>query len=128
LTEADADLKQVLHFRPDSAEAHFAMAGVFRAEALPKLEKEELNTALRLKPDLLGARLALARNLLRANQAKLALEILDKAPEAQQNVAGLVIERNWALLAAGDTKELERRLNLYLKPGEFPSWCSKRPF
>ena len=118
--EARTDLMTVLHFEPNSAEAHFALAGVYKAENLPKIENQELQEALRLNPELLPARLALAKNLLGAKDAKSALDVTNGAPGAQRNALPLAIERNWALLALGQIKELRTELDGALKSDRVP--------
>ena len=50
------------------------------------------------------ARIALARNFTAAGEAKSALEVLDQAPAAQKKMLGVIVERNWALLATGNAK------------------------
>ena len=104
--DAANDLREVLHVQPNLAEAHLALATVYQAQGLDKSHEQELNEALRLKPDLLQARLALVNGFLRKNQPQTALEILDKTPQAQKNTAGVVVNRNWALLEAGKADEV----------------------
>lgn len=112
--EADGDLQKLLKMHPNSAEAHFARSSVYRAQGRPNLENQELETALKWKPELLPARVTLARNLIRVNQSKAALSVLDDAPPAQKNAAGLAIQRNWALIASGQTVEAAKLLDRQL--------------
>ena len=118
--EAEKDLQQVLHFQPNFAEAHRALAGVYKAEGRVRNERQELNEALRLNPGMLSARLALARNFRNASEAKSAVQLLDQAPQAQKGMLGVLVERNWALLATGDTKELRSGLNQALQVARVP--------
>jgi putative PEP-CTERM system TPR-repeat lipoprotein len=118
-TEAEADLKQVLHFTPDSAQARLALAEVYRLQRRMMAEREELTEALRLDASLLVARLELARSFLR-DEPKNALQVLDEAPEAQQSILAVVLERNWALLALGDTKKVRDELNRNLRMWRIP--------
>ena len=118
-TEAAADLRQVLHFKPDFAGAHLAMADVHKTENQKMSERQELTEALRLDPSLLQARLRLARSLTRAGDAKPALEILGAAPASQKTMLAFVIERNWALLAAGEYQELRSALDQALRVRHF---------
>ena len=53
----------------------------------------------------------LARDLTRVGQAKAAIEVLDEAPSAQKRTLEVVTERNWALLAAGDTQQVRKTLD-----------------
>jgi tetratricopeptide (TPR) repeat protein len=113
-SDADSDLQKLLKTHPNSGEAHFALSGVYRAQGRRNLENQELETSLKWKPELLAARVTLARNLILASQPKSALWALDNAPAAQKNAAGVAIQRNWALIASGQIIEagklLERQL------------------
>lgn len=111
VSDAERDVKDVLRLQPDSAEAHFILARVCQAEMLYKNQQQELNESLRLKPDFLQARLALARNYIQQNQPQAALDVLDRAPQTQRNAAGVVVNRNWALLRAGRYDEVRAALN-----------------
>jgi tetratricopeptide (TPR) repeat protein len=119
--EADEDLKQVLHLKPDSAEAHYALFMVYGAQGLNQMAKEELNTTLKLKPGILPARLALARSYLVANQSKTALELLDQVPQPQKYTLSVIVERNWALMQAGDTQEVRKVLDRALQVRRAPA-------
>jgi tetratricopeptide (TPR) repeat protein len=110
-TEAQQDLQPVLRLVPESADAHFAMARIYKVQGQTVIERQELREALRFNERLLAARLALARNLTAANEAKSAVEILDNAPEPQKRTLALVVDRNWALLALGNTNGLRPVLN-----------------
>jgi tetratricopeptide (TPR) repeat protein len=109
--EAEQDLREVLSFQPENAVAHRAIAVAFKAQGKWQQERAELLEALKLRGSLLAARLALSRNYVMANDPKNALQILREAPPAQQQVGGLIIERNWALLAAGDLAQLAAVFN-----------------
>lgn len=117
---AENDLNRVLHFKPDSAQAHFALAQVYRIEGSTKTQREQLNEALRLNPAMLVARLSLASNFINAHEPQSAVEILDKAPPGQKTVLSLIVERNWALFATGNFKEMREVLDRVLKSGRFP--------
>jgi tetratricopeptide (TPR) repeat protein len=114
---AQKDLAQVLQYHPDSAEAHAAMASVDRALGQPLSERQELIQAVNLRGDLLPARLALARKYVRAGEPKAALEAIGQAPAAQQGLAPVAIERNWALLVIGDVQGLKASLAVALRGG-----------
>jgi tetratricopeptide (TPR) repeat protein len=118
--EAEKDLKQVLHFKSDFAEGHVAMAAVYRAEGMIGNERQELNEALRLNPSQVQARLTLARSFTQANEAKAALDLLNNTPPQQKNLAAVILERNWALLGAGETKELRSVLDQTLRIKRLP--------
>jgi tetratricopeptide (TPR) repeat protein len=118
--EAERDLKQVLHFKPDFAEGHLAMAAVYKAEGMRGSERLELNEALRINPSMVQARLTLARSFTMANEAKAALDLLNSTPPRQKNMVAVVVERNWALLGTGETKELRSILDQALRVRRLP--------
>lgn len=117
---AETDLKQVLHFKPDSAQAHFALSEVFRLEGAGATQRQELNEALRYNAAMLPARLALARSFIASNEAPAALDILNQTPAQQRALLAVVTERNWALFATGNFKEMRTVLDQALKAGRYP--------
>lgn len=118
--EAGKDLQEVLHSKPDFAEGHAVMATVYRVQGMTGNERQQLSEALRIKPELLQARLALARSFTRSNEAKSALDLLNSAPPQQRGQLALITERNWALLALNETKELRSILDQVLRIKHFP--------
>ncbi len=112
---AEADLKQVLHFKADSAQAHFALAEVYKLQGAIQNQRHELTESLRLNAGMLPARLALARNLISANDGQAALDVLNQTPVSQRSIVGAVVERNWALYAIGNFKEMRAVLDRALK-------------
>ena len=119
-SEAATDLKEVLYFKPDFAQGHVALAAAYKALGMKEHAEQELTEALRINPSLLEARLQLARNFTTANEAKSALDLLNHTPAPQKRSLGVVIERNWALLATGDTKELRSTLDQVLRIRRYP--------
>lgn len=115
IADAEKDLSAVLHFRPDYPKAHYALAAVHRAQGRTSAERQELNETLRLNPELLSARLDLARELTLAKETKSALSLLDQAPAHQKRRVGFVVTRNWALLQEGNLPELETSLETALR-------------
>lgn len=122
VVEAQRDLKEVLRDKPDFAQGRLAMAAVYQAENLKISARQELSEALRIDPALLQARLLLARSFTLARQPKSALDLLNSAPANQKNTLAAVTERNWALLAAGETKELRAILDQALRVRRFPEF------
>jgi tetratricopeptide (TPR) repeat protein len=118
--DAEKDLKEVLRFKPDFAEAHMAMAEIYRTQKLAGDERQEYDQALRINPRLLSARLALAQSYTASREAKSALDVLDHTPAQQKQTLGVITERNWALLAAGETKELRSSLDQVLRVRRYP--------
>jgi len=117
---AEADLKKVLQYKSDSAQAHFALGEVYSAEGHPRNQRQELTEALRLNPSMLAARLALVRNYFLANDPRSALEVLNQTPVQQKTMLGVIVERHWALFAAGNFQEMRASLDQALKAARNP--------
>ena len=118
--EAERDLREVLHFQPDSVEAHTLLAGVYKGQGNRNSQREQLNTALNTDEESLPVRLTLARSFVLQNDPKSALAVLDQAPPSQKHTVAVIIERNWALLEAGNTKELRTILDQSLPVAHVP--------
>jgi predicted Zn-dependent protease len=110
----------VLQFKPDLALAHFVMASVLNLQGLSRNGRQELGEALRLAPDFLPARLALARSLLASGAARPAAGILDRAPASQKNDPRLIFETNWAWIALGRVGEFRLGVERGLALGRYP--------
>jgi tetratricopeptide (TPR) repeat protein len=95
-------LETLLGYQPTSAEAHFLLAEVYRAQNTPLSQRQELSEALRLNPWLLRARLALSAALIRDKGAHDALDLLEHAPAEQKKLPVYVAQYNWTLLASKD--------------------------
>ena len=85
--QAQADLNQVLHFRSNSAEAHYLLAKVSQGRGDTALQKQELGQALKLDPTYVLARVELAQALLASQAAQSALQLLDETPKEQKLTA-----------------------------------------
>src|SRR5581483_788719 len=109
--EAARDLNQVLHLRPDSAQAHYIMARFHQVRDAVQNQRQELYEALRLDPSLLAARIDLAKSLISGNAAPDAIAILDGAPEQQKNAPSLLEQRSWALIATGQIAEARKAVD-----------------
>jgi tetratricopeptide (TPR) repeat protein len=105
-SQAQADLDQVLYYRPDSGAVHYIMAKLSQARGTDLTYRQELTTALRLQPEMLQARLELAQSLIASNGASSALKVLDETPANQKNSLGVIIQRNWAWLAQKNLADL----------------------
>lgn len=110
-TEVEADLQLVLHFRPESAVAHYGLAIAYGARGLASRQLQELNDAVRFNPLLLSARTDLVRALLKTNGGQAALDILNKAPEDQKRNPAWIVSRNWVFLAQGDVDALHKSVD-----------------
>jgi tetratricopeptide (TPR) repeat protein len=118
--EAQADLNEVLHFRNNSAEAHYLLSKVKQGQGLTALQQQELGEALRLDPSLLAVRLELARTLIVNRGAQSALKLLDEAPQDQRETVPAVVARNWAFLALGQAVEARKGIDQVLSAGQVP--------
>jgi Tfp pilus assembly protein PilF len=114
LTEAEADLTQVLHGQPDRAEAHYLMSEIHKARGADLLQRDALTTALRQKPELLVARISLAYSLISAKQPKSALDVLDHASETQKQSTQYIAARNGVLMAMRSNNEARKGVDLGL--------------
>jgi tetratricopeptide (TPR) repeat protein len=112
---AEGDLQQVLRSLPRSAQAHYLLAQVYRANGNASRARSELGDALQYDPTLLSARLQLSENLRAARDVENALQVLDKMPEEQKSQLPAISERNWVLLALGEYDEAERGIQKGLK-------------
>jgi putative PEP-CTERM system TPR-repeat lipoprotein len=108
LSEAEIDLNHVLHLKPDSTEAHYAAARLYKARGNRLMHRQELSEVLRLNPFLLTVRVELAKVLIADNAAKTAVAVLDESPESQRNSVPIIEQRNWALLGTGNAEEARK--------------------
>jgi tetratricopeptide (TPR) repeat protein len=99
--DAARDARGALYLHQDSAAAHFVLGQVLNAEGLKNQQRDELQQALNLNPEMLDARLALAANLLADKQSRAALNALDQAPATQKTNIRWIVQRNWALIGLG---------------------------
>jgi len=102
--EAETDVVKVLSFRPESADAHFVRSKVYQAVGATVERRQELSEALNRDPKFATARLELAQVLIDLNAAKSALKLLEEAPSGQTSSLPFIVQRNWALLSAGDDR------------------------
>jgi tetratricopeptide (TPR) repeat protein len=100
--QAEQELRSALHSSNDSAQAHWALARLYHVLGRAPLERQELQEVVRLRPDMLGARLQLARGFTISNDPASALAVLDQTPPRQKRTQAVIVERNWALRARND--------------------------
>jgi tetratricopeptide (TPR) repeat protein len=103
--KAEADLNEVLHYRPTSGEAHYILATIRKVQGSSLTQRQELSDAIRLSPYLLKARIELAQLLLEIKDSNTAISILDEAPRGQKNLADVLVVRNWALWVGNNMAE-----------------------
>ena len=120
IQQADDDIQQVLHLNPASAEAHEIVARVNSLRGNLSNARQELGTALAQDPHLLVARLELGRSLLAGRNASAALQVIDQAPVDQRNALPLILERNWILMAEGESREFRAGIDRALSMGRGP--------
>jgi tetratricopeptide (TPR) repeat protein len=109
--EAQQDITAVLHFRPDSAVAHYLNAKVFQARRETQNQKQELTEALRLSPEMVAVRVELAQVHISLKSPQAALDVLNEAPAAQKNAIPIVLNRNWAWLALNRKAEARKGID-----------------
>ena len=110
----------MLHYRNESAEAHYLLSKVGQGRQDTASQKDELGQALRLDKRSLNARIDLARLLLANRRAQAALQILDEAPPDQKDSVPIVLQRNWVLLALGQTADARKGIDRLLATGRVP--------
>ena len=115
---AQTDLNKVLQLKPDSAELHYALAKLDLAAGRPGEQRQALYEVLKINPFLLPARLDLAQNLMQSAAYKVALDVLDQAPEAQRGQVQTM--RNWVLWTLGNTQEMRRGVDQAMQRNRTP--------
>lgn len=121
LDDAEKDLHQVLHFDPNSARAHLALAAVNKSKGLVQVQRQELEGVLKLDRALLDARIELAVSFLDAKEAKTSLGILSEAPDYQKQDMRWILARNWTLLSIGNLREAKTGVELALQVNRTPA-------
>jgi putative PEP-CTERM system TPR-repeat lipoprotein len=94
---AEAAVRQ----RPQSASSHYALAKAHRGQGRMSEYRSELKFALDKDPGLVQARVDLSESLRNAKLFRDALELIDGAPQPQQEQLELLVERGWILMAMG---------------------------
>lgn len=108
--DAESDLNTALQQNPDSPAGQYAMAKLHQARGMALRYRQGLTRTLELNPNLLFVRLELAGALIAARNAAAALDLLDRTPP-QQRTADVLIQRNWALWAAGNMPEMRKGID-----------------
>lgn len=120
--QAQADLNQVLGYRPESAQVHYVLAKLNQARGGDAGYRQELTEALRLDPELLRARIELAQRLTAMSAQESALKILDEAPPDEKNRMEILQTRNWALLGLKRYPELRKAVEAGLAVARTPDF------
>lgn len=109
--EAGNDLTEALRYQADSPAAHLAMSKLHQVRGETDQQIQELTEAVRLAPGMLSARLQLAHVLTFKHSPNTAIQVLDRAPEKDQQNLSLIAERNSALFALGDFAGMRKNLD-----------------
>ncbi len=122
LDDAQKDLTQALSSNANAPEAHYLMAKVDERRGQPLNARQELSEALRLRPGYLLARLRLCQLLITSGSPRLALDLIDaqEVPPAQKRTLGMLVQRNWALLALGLNADARKGVDLGLAATKAP--------
>lgn len=99
LDKAQDDLTAVLEVRPNSHEAHYYLSKIHAARRDVRLQRQELDEAMRIDPSFLPARLEMAQAMLKSENPDLALDVLNEAPEKLANSAPILAAKVWAYIA-----------------------------
>jgi tetratricopeptide (TPR) repeat protein len=91
--------------------AHYLLSKIHQARGENAQRREQLSEAVRLDSTLLNARIELAEALVSTGAANTAVQVLDQAPQGQAQTLRVIVERNWALLRAGDRAELRKNID-----------------
>jgi tetratricopeptide (TPR) repeat protein len=109
--QAEADLNQVLHLEAASPQVHYVLGKLYLARKEDLRYRQELSEALKLNPGLQSVRVELAQTLVKRNEGRAALELLDAAPEAQKSSPPVLVQRNWALWTLGNLPEMRQGID-----------------
>jgi tetratricopeptide (TPR) repeat protein len=121
IQEAENDLNQLLHFKPDLGEAHYLLAQVRESRGDRSRANTELADALRFNPALLPARIAFARRLALSGSCEAALAVLNSAPKGQDQNLSLILERNVANFSGGHTAAFREGVAQALRAARVPN-------
>jgi tetratricopeptide (TPR) repeat protein len=119
IKEAQADLQSVLHYKPDSAVAHYGLARIEAVRGARLAQQQQLGEALRIDPKLLGARIELAA-LFQGSEPKSALRLLNEAPQWQKKELPYIVATNWPLLVLKDYAAVRKNLDSGLAVAKTP--------
>jgi tetratricopeptide (TPR) repeat protein len=104
------------------AEAHYLMSRAYAGRNAPNQERE-LREALRLRPDLIAARVELSQIMLASNRAKEAIELLnaEKQPGQKQDSLPVIVQKNWVYFNLGQIDQMKEGLKAgYQQGGRVP--------
>lgn len=118
--EAENDLAIPLKYEPEMGEAHYLLAKIRAARGARLHQRQQLDRAIKGNPRLLAARIELARELIAAGASGAALDLMNGAPPDQAASMPAVIQRNWALVAAGEYDEARKGVAAAMEKARLP--------
>ena len=122
LEAAGRDIERLREMKVRTGELSYQESRIFAARGETVAQGNLLSETLRLNPQLLLARLALARVLTGAGKSKGALAVLDAATELDKQTAEFAFHRNAALLAGHDWAEARKGVDAALAGSGLPGF------
>jgi tetratricopeptide (TPR) repeat protein len=122
LEAASKDIQRLKKLPVSAALVSFQESRIFAARGETIREGDLLAKALKSDPGMLAARLELARMLSVAGKGRNAIAILDETPAQQKRTAAYLLNRNMALLAAGEWKEARQSVDKALAVSRLPGF------
>ncbi len=110
LEGAQSDLATVLEIRPNSHEAHYFLSKIHQARRDNRLQRQELDEAMRLDPSYLPARLEMVQSMLQSQNASSALDVLNEAPADQAQTMPILAAKVWAYVAMNRYDDAKKTL------------------
>jgi|GEM_PF-2058042 len=111
LDKSQEDLTAVLEVRPNSHEAHYFLSKIHQARRDTRLQRQELDEAMRIDPSYLPARLEMAQAMLQSENPSLALDVLNETPEKMANSVPILAAKVWAYIALKRIPEARKTLD-----------------
>jgi tetratricopeptide (TPR) repeat protein len=121
--QAEADLNQVVHLKPESAEIHYVLSKLHQARGEAFGYRQELSNALQRNAYLFSVRMELVQALLNSASgggAASAMQVLDQTPEFQKKSTAYFVHRNWTLWALQDMAGMRKGIDAGLAKDRSP--------
>jgi tetratricopeptide (TPR) repeat protein len=122
LDAASRDIQKLRKLQVSAAQVSFQESRIFAARGETFREGDLLADALKSDPGMLAARLELAHILSVSGKGRNAIAILDETPAPQKRSAEFMLNRNMALLAAGEWKEARQSVDKALSVARLPGF------
>ena len=118
--QAEADVQRLNKLQPASGQTHYLLSRILRARGDEAGRERELQKALASESGLAAARIELSERRLAGGKPGDALKLMDEAPAPQKQLLPVILQRNWALLAAGRRDEAAGVIAQILRSGRIP--------